>query len=217
MVQLPGILRAEGFRVAPVWLRHGHRAKRVELTGLDADSDLREVVGHAMERRQVSAEGLVISARLAAALHLQVGDRVEVALLEGRRNVFTLPVTATVDDLLGLGAYVERQALSRHLGESPAISGVHLRIDTRMAEPLYRRLKRLPAISSVIVRSAVLESIGNTLDRTFVISSWSWRGLPRSSSPAWSTTISALRFPSAATSWRACECWASRWAKSQPS
>jgi putative ABC transport system permease protein len=171
VVQLPGILRAESFRVAPVWLRHGHRAKRVELTGLDADSDLHEVVGHTMGRQQVSADGVVISARLAAALHLQVGDRVEVALLEGRRNVFTLPVTATVDDLLGLGAYVERQALSRHLGESPAISGVHLRIDTRMAEPLYRRLKRLPAISSVIVRSAVLESIGNTLDRTFVISS----------------------------------------------
>jgi putative ABC transport system permease protein len=91
--------------------------------------------------------------------------------MEGRRNTFSLPVTATVDDLLGLGAYVDRLALSRYLGESPAISGVHLRIDTQMAESLYSRLKRLPAISSVIVRRAVLESIGNTLDRTFVISS----------------------------------------------
>lgn len=171
VVQLPGILRAEGFRIAPVWLRHDHRAKRVELMGLDANAQLREVVGHTMGTRQVSADGLVVSARLAAALHLQVGDLVEVALLEGRRNIFTLPVAAIVDDLLGLGAFVERQALSRHLGESPAISGVHLRIDTRMAEQLYRRLKRLPAIGSVIVRSAVLASIGNTLDRTFVVSS----------------------------------------------
>ncbi|MNS76716.1 FtsX-like permease family protein [compost metagenome] len=171
VVQLPGILRVEGFRVAPVWLRHGHRAKRVELTGLDADSVLHEVVGHTTGRHQVNADGLVISARLAATLHLHVGDRVEVTLMEGRRNTFSLPVTATVDDLLGLGAYVDRLALSRYLGESPAISGVHLRIDTQMAESLYSRLKRLPAISSVIVRRAVLESIGNTLDRTFVISS----------------------------------------------
>ncbi|WP_183300364.1 hypothetical protein [Cupriavidus alkaliphilus] len=135
----------------------------MELTGLDANAELREVVGHTIARQQVSADGLGVSARLAAALDLQVGDRVEVASLEGRRNVFTLPVTAIVDDLLGLGAFVERRALSRHLGESAAINGVHLRIDTRMAEPMYRRLKRLPAIGSVIVRSAVLASIGNTL------------------------------------------------------
>ncbi|WP_410723140.1 hypothetical protein, partial [Burkholderia sp. SIMBA_042] len=64
-------------------------------------------------------------------MHLHVGDRVEVTLMEGRRNTFSLPVTATVDDLLGLGAYVDRLALSRYLGESPAISGVHLRIDTQ--------------------------------------------------------------------------------------
>lgn len=171
VVQLPAVLRAEGFRTTPVWLRHGHRAKRVELSGLDAAADLREVVGHRGGRQPVGAEGLVISARLAQTLDVRVGDRVQVSVLEGRRHVFTLRVAATVDDLLGLGAYLERNTLSRLLGESPAISGAHLRIDTGMAQALYTRLKRLPAISSVIVRAAVVESIGKTLDRTFVISS----------------------------------------------
>lgn len=171
VVQLPGVMKAEGFRMTPVWLRHGHRAKRAELTGLDASADLREVVGYTGGRRRVSSDGLVVSAKLAETLHIGIGDRVEAELLEGRRNVITLPVVATVDDLLGISAYIERQALSRQLGESPAISGVYLRIDTLKKQELYARLKRLPAISSVIVRSAVLESIGNTLDRTFVISS----------------------------------------------
>lgn len=171
LVHLPGVLRAEGFRSTPVWLRNGHRAKRVELTGLDSAADLRQVVGHTAGSHPVRPDGLVISARLAGLLDLRVGDPVEVSVLEGRRKVFTVPVSATVDDLLGLGAYLERHALSRHLGESPAISGAHLHIDTGMAQVLYTRLKRLPAISSVIVRGAVLESIGKTLDRTFVVSS----------------------------------------------
>ncbi|WP_434033795.1 hypothetical protein [Cupriavidus sp. a3] len=85
MAAFPGVLRAEGFRVAPVWLRHGHRTKRAEVTGLDAGSELREVVGYTSGRREIRTDGVVISARLASLLQLQVGDHVEVAFLEGRR------------------------------------------------------------------------------------------------------------------------------------
>ncbi|KAF7962235.1 hypothetical protein AWV80_23830 [Cupriavidus sp. UYMU48A] len=171
LAQMPGVLRVEPFRIVPVWLRNANRSKRTEITGLDTTGELHEITGYTSGRHPVASDGLVLSARLAAELGLSVGERVEVEVLEGRRNSLVMRVADVVDDLLGAAAYMDHKASSRLLGEAPAISGAYLRVDADKAQSLYQRLKSLPVVSSVIIRSAVIASIERTLDRTFVVSS----------------------------------------------
>lgn len=169
MARLPGVLAAESFRLVPVWLRHEHRAKRVELTGLPADADLRRLVdadGRAME---VPPDGLLLGNKLAQILGAAPGDTVHVEVLEGTRRVFEVPLVAQVDESLGLGAYMDARALARLLDEGDRVSGAWLRLDAARADETWAALKRMPAVGGVSARAAIQQSVRDTLDRSFAI------------------------------------------------
>jgi len=167
VARLPGVLRAEPFRAAPVWLRHGHRSKRVEIMGLDPGMDLRRLVDARLRPVSVPPEGLVLGAKLARILGVSPGEGVTVEVLEGARAVREVPVAGVVDELLGLGAYMDGRALARLLGEDGSISGAYLKLDGAEEARLYARLKRTPAVAGVVIRSAMQRSVQDTMDRSF--------------------------------------------------
>ena len=71
-----------------------------------------------------------------------------------------------MDEPVGLGAYMDIRALHALLGEAGSISGAYLQVDPRYAEDLYRRLKRLPVVSGVAFRGAVIHSFEQILNRS---------------------------------------------------
>jgi putative ABC transport system permease protein len=163
VARLPGVLVAEPFRAVPVRLRFEHRTHRVALVGLDRAARLHRPVGKDGKPFEVPPEGVLLTAKLAELLGVTRGDRVTVEVLEGERAVRRVPVAGTVDELIGLSAYMDRAALSRLLRESSAVSGAFLAIDDRHADALYRELKRMPAVAGVSVHRAALASFERTL------------------------------------------------------
>jgi putative ABC transport system permease protein len=63
--QLPGVLRAEATRDAPVRLSHGLRSYRTSVSGLDADSQMRPLLDARFRRAPVPSAGIVLNQRLA--------------------------------------------------------------------------------------------------------------------------------------------------------
>lgn len=167
IARMDGVLQAEPFRIVPAWLRHGHRGKRVEVTGLPADGELRRLIDRDGRVVELPERGLVLGEKLARLLGVAPGDTVSVEVLEGRRPVLEVPVVRVVDELLGLGAYMEAGALSRLLGEDRTVSGARLRILGDEAEAFHARLKRLPAVAGVAVRDAIRRSMRESMDRAF--------------------------------------------------
>jgi putative ABC transport system permease protein len=168
--RLPGVLRTEAFRSVPVRLRSEHRYRRVELTGLPAGGDLRQLIDRRLRSVPLPPDGLVLTRTLADLLHVSGGDIVTVEVLEGARPVRDLPVTALVDELVGVGAYMDRRALDRFLREGTALSGTYLTVDPTQSARLYRVLKRMPAVRAVAIRKAVVESFQDILNRSLVVS-----------------------------------------------
>jgi putative ABC transport system permease protein len=160
---LPGVLAVEPFRSVPVRLVAGHRARRVEIVGVDPAGDLRRVVTRSLGRVEVPPEGLVLTDALARILGVAPGDPVTVEVLEGRRVVRETRVAATVDDLFGLTATMDIQALNRLLGEGETVSGAFLATDAASQSRLTERLKRLPAVAGVAVRESMLASFSETI------------------------------------------------------
>jgi len=117
----------------------------------------------------IPARGMVLSATLARRLHLVPGDSVTVEVLDGRRPILTVQVAGTVEELLGLGAYMGLDALHRELGEGPVATGALLAVDSRRWDDLNRRFKRMPAVSSISWLDAMLEGFDKTIAQSFRI------------------------------------------------
>lgn len=167
---LPAVLRSEPYRAVPVRLKSGHKAKRLQIIGLDQDSRLRQLVDSELRPVSLPQEGLVLSTSLADILDVTFGDMLTVEVMEGSRPVRRLPVTALVDELIGVSAYMDRAALNRLLEEGGTVSGAFLTVDPASASQLYERLKRTPAVSGVAVREAMLASVRELIARSLAIS-----------------------------------------------
>jgi putative ABC transport system permease protein len=166
---LPGVLRAEPYRVVAARVRLGHRTRRVALLGLERAGELRRLVGADLAPEPVPPAGVVLTARLARILGATPGDAITVEVLEGKRQVREVRVAGLVDELVGLSAYMDRRALNALLGEGATVSGAFLRVDARAAPRLYAALKRMPAVAGSTSRLASLRSFRETFARSLGI------------------------------------------------
>lgn len=170
VMRLPGVLQAEPFRAVPARVRFEHRSRRIELLGLTPGGELRRLIDARLHPVSVPAGGVVLTRTLADLLGVEAGEWVTLEVLDGGRPVRDVPVTALVDELVGIGAYMNRDALGALLREDDAVTGAYLRVDPVQASALYDRLKRTPAVRGVAIREAVIASFEDILDRSLMVS-----------------------------------------------
>ncbi|HSK70401.1 MAG TPA: FtsX-like permease family protein [Pyrinomonadaceae bacterium] len=166
LANLPGVIDAEVFRAVPARLRFEHRTRRVGLMGAESRSDLRRIVDKDGRVFRLPAEGVVLTKTLADALEIQIGDVLTVEVLEGARPVREIKVVGTIDELMGMNAYMEIHALNRLLNEDDVISGAYLSVDSAMQDKLYSRLKQMPSVAGVGLPGVTLDSFNETFGRT---------------------------------------------------
>jgi putative ABC transport system permease protein len=166
LARLPGVLSVEPFRAVPARLRFEHRSKRVDLTGLMPQAQLRRLVDAQLRPVQLPASGVVLSRKLGELLGVTPGQSLTVEVLEGARPLRSVQVTGLVDEPVGLGAYMDLHALNALMREEGSLSGAYLAVDPRQAQQLYQALKRLPAVGGVAFREAVLRSFNQILNRS---------------------------------------------------
>jgi putative ABC transport system permease protein len=158
IARVPGVRKAEPFRVVPVRLVHGARSRRTALTGLPAGGELLRLRDQAGRPVELPAIGLLLADKLAENLGVGPGDRVRVEVLEGSRAEREVVVGAVVREFSGLAAHLEIDALHRLMEEGPVISGAWLRTDPAQEAALHARLKALPRVAAVVSQRAALRS-----------------------------------------------------------
>jgi len=163
LAHLPGVVAIEPQRSVPARIRAGHRFRNLAISGVAAEPRLRRIVDRDGRPRTLPPEGLVVSTRLGDVLGIEPGQMVTVEVLTGTRPVRRVRVTAFVDDILGLSAYMHAEALHRLLRESDVVSGAALLVDPAAEAALAHRLKALPAVAGVAFKRAVLRSFRETL------------------------------------------------------
>ncbi len=166
LAHLPGVVRVETFRAVPARLRFENRNRRVSILGLQADSDLRRIVTANYQITNPPTDGLLLTTKLAEVLGVRPGQSVTVEVLEGKRPIRQLPVTATVDELIGLSAYMNVEALNRLMDEGASSSGAFLMVDKPSIPRLYTELKQTPAVNAVSIPQAALASFKDTIAKT---------------------------------------------------
>jgi len=170
IARLPGVLRAEPFRVVPARLAFEHHTRRTDIIGLGEASDLHRLVDRQLHPIALPPDGLVLSRKLAEVLAVGAGESVRVEVLEGARPVRVVAVAALADDLVGISAYMDIGALNRLMREDALVSGAWLAVDPRFAPALNETIKRTPGIAGSAFSAATLRSFQDILDRSLRIS-----------------------------------------------
>jgi putative ABC transport system permease protein len=156
--RLPGVLRVEPMRAVPARLRAGYRERTVSLLGIMPSPMLNRIVDQRGRVATIPKDGLLLSQTLARVLAVQAGDVVELDVLEGARPKLRLPVSATVDDAMGLSTYMDLAALHRLMREGDTWSGAFMEVDRAALPVLYPQLKALPAIAGVSLTETALKN-----------------------------------------------------------
>ncbi|RYE97033.1 MAG: ABC transporter permease [Oxalobacteraceae bacterium] len=163
LASLPGVLRVEPFRTTAVTMRYGHRSKKTAIVALSAQPLLRRVLDETEQTVALPPEGIVMTRMLAETLAIGAGDKLEVKFMEGQRRTVQVPVVKVVDEPIGMFSYMDARALAALAQEPVTASGAYLAVDPARQAALYRTLKTLPAVRSVSLREATLQSFLSTV------------------------------------------------------
>lgn len=149
LYHIPGVQYVETYRSVPVRLRHGLREYRTSILGLEPQPALRVLLTDDHRELTLPPDGLLLTDYLGEHLAVGPGDRVEVEVMEGRRQTVTAEVAGLVAEPLGVSAYMDRRALNRLMREGPAITGAWLLTDRSMDDALFARLWEAPRVASI--------------------------------------------------------------------
>ncbi len=163
---LRGVTTAEPFRSVPARFRHEHRQYRTGIEGLSPHPVLRRPLTDDLEPVPLSAEGVVLSDYIADVLAVERGDTLTVEVLEGTRPTRKIRVAGRTKQFIGVGTYMQIDALNRLVREGGALSGAYLALDPRYEEETISALTRRPGVASVQLQQRAVQSLLDTMGET---------------------------------------------------
>lgn len=152
---IPGVMAVEPMRTVPVRLTSGHINKNVAITALQSGSDLRRVINQQLRAEVLPDQGMVINERLAGLLNVNIGDALQVHLLEGSQTTLSIPVVALTKEYIGMGGYMELHVLSQLLDQPPKLNGALIRLDDNHSARVFQEIKRHPEIIGMNITSVL--------------------------------------------------------------
>jgi putative ABC transport system permease protein len=177
MARLPGVINVEPYREVPVRIRKGNIERRIVISGRPPNADLRRIIDTDLHPVEIPESGLAISAMLAQILNVNVGDTVEVDLLDGARRSIEVPVSALVEDYFGLRGMMDADALSRLMLESPVINSVSLSFDQGQREAFYAAIKVMPTVSGLGLQRVSLANFRQSVAMLITVMASIYTGL----------------------------------------
>jgi putative ABC transport system permease protein len=168
-LRLPGVTAVEVSRSVGVRLVNGHRHWRGNLQGRSTPAQLQRIVDVTQHSHEPSADGLLLTDRLARRLDLRVGDEVRVEWLEGERRVWTLPVTGVVQEMMGMNAYIARSRLNRLLHEGDMVNQLTLLVERGREMELLQALQQRPRVAGAFSKAVMLRNVQGITARNLLI------------------------------------------------
>ena len=166
---MPGVLAVEPLRSVPVVLHHGHRSRRLTVSGYPPKSDLARLLDVRLDAVRPPREGLVVSQRVADLLHLRAGERVRMELVERDGRMVEVPVTEIIQSFIGLTVAMRQDALDRLIADGPRLSGARVRLDGDRLQAFYEAVKSTPEAASVALLKLSRKRFRETIDQNISI------------------------------------------------
>ncbi len=171
IARVPGVTMVESTRFVAVALVNGHRRERSQIRGYAARPELYRIIDVDGRETRPEGDGLVLTDRLADKLGVRVGDRLRVEVLEGKARTLELTVDATVREMMGLNAYMGRDALNRALGEGDLSNGFVVAVERGAESRLLDATREMPRVAGAFSKASMLRNMEEVSARNIRIMS----------------------------------------------
>ncbi len=159
VARLPGALLVESTRDVPVRFSNGAISERGAIQGYAADPELRRVIDIRGREVPLPEDGLVMTDRLATKLGLRIGDRVSAQVLDGRRQTLDIRLVATAQEMMGMNAYMERQALNRLVQDGDVASQFSVAIERGREAAFLKATQGMPRVVGSFSKASLLRNM----------------------------------------------------------
>jgi len=167
--RMPGVLTVEPGRFVSARLRRGSRIHRGVIEGVSTGAILRPIFDIDSGDVPAPPDGLVLSRELAEKLNSGIGQTVTIEVLEGRQGTFEIHVAHITDTYIGMNAYMNLERLNRYLKAPRRFEHVSLLVDAKGEKELFSELKKVPEISTVMLKRASVQKFQETLSDTVLV------------------------------------------------
>ena len=151
---------------------NGHRDERGSIRGLTRHPQLTRIIDQRnREASRLDDEGLVMTDRLADKLGLRIGDLVQVEVLEGRQRMLHVRLSMTVQEMMGMNAYIERRTLNRLLQEGDQSTWFAVVVERGREAAFLEASKQLPRLVGVFSKAGLLRNMQEVSARNIRIMS----------------------------------------------
>jgi putative ABC transport system permease protein len=171
LARMPGVNRVESTRFAQVTVVNGQRRERTILRGYAARPELYRIIDVNQQEQLLDGQGLVLTDRMADKLGLRLGDTVRIEVQEGRKRTLLLPLRATVREMFGMNAYLERGELNRLLGDADVTTGFVMSVEPGAENGVLEASKRLPRAAGAWSKGTMLRNMEEITARNIRIMS----------------------------------------------
>ncbi|WP_332825492.1 ABC transporter permease [Ramlibacter sp.] len=159
LARLPGVLEVEAGRRVAVRFSNGQYSEAGNIEGYPAQPRLQRIVDIDQRAMLPGSSGLVMTDRLAAKLGLKPGDTVTIEVRADRRQVRRVVLERTVANMMGLSAYMERDALNRLLGDGDLANNFSLRAAASAQPRLLQATQLLPRVAGAFSKATLLRNM----------------------------------------------------------
>ncbi|MDT3701385.1 MAG: FtsX-like permease family protein [Thermincola sp.] len=159
-----GILKAEPVLEVPVTLNHQWLKKDIVITGLTREGTLYQLLNNKGEVFNLPAYGLVISAQLAKTLNISASDVVTVKLFMGDKKEKLVRVVMIVPQYVGLGAYMDINALSSLISGPPLASSLLVKVDSALSADAHKTLKEGKNVSAILDKNKIKQQFEELME-----------------------------------------------------
>lgn len=152
-------------------------AERVEediLVGIDPAARLKSAFNDRQKRLNIPAEGLLLNKQIAAQLHLQVGDMVNVTTNLGTGSPFQadLKIRGIVDHNIGGSSYASLAQVARLLHEKEVSNALLIHMDKSSETKMIQKLNEIPGVDYLVDKEQqsdrARKSLGNMIYFTLI-------------------------------------------------
>jgi putative ABC transport system permease protein len=171
LARIPGVLQVEPGRSVAVRFVHGARSESGVIQGYASPPELRRIIDVDLKQARPGPDGLLMTDRLADKLGLRVGETVTVEVREGRRPVRQVVDERTVRDMMGLNAFMDRQALNRLLGDGDVASLFSIAVERGTAPQVLQATQAMPRVAGAFSKATMLRNMQEVSARNILIMS----------------------------------------------
>jgi len=168
LLSMPGVEHAEVGRSVAARFSFEHRSYLSSIAGTERDSQIVQILDVDLKPLTLPPAGMVLGDYFRTKLGVKPGDWITVEVLEGKRPVRQVQVVGLVNQYLGVTGYMNLQALNRLLGEGDVIGGAFLSVDEHKMHEIFKRLKEMPWVASVVVREQEIANFHKMMQETMV-------------------------------------------------